>query len=96
MNSIYQVIKKPRLTEKAMGLQESYNQVVVKVDPRANKVEIKEAVEKLFNVKVDKVRTAAVHGKRKRVGRHMGFTSNWKKAVISLKEGHKIDFVEDI
>lgn len=96
MNNMYQVIKKPCLTEKGMGLQESYNQIVVEVDRRANKVEIKNAVEKLFNVKVDKVRTASIHGKRKRVGRHMGFTSNWKKAFVSLSEGHKIDFVEEI
>lgn len=96
MNNIYEVIKKPCLTEKGMGLQEAYNQVVMKVDKRANKMEIKKAVEKLFNVKVDKVRTAAIHGKRKRVGRYTGFTSNWKKAIVSLKEGHKIDFVEGI
>ncbi len=96
MNSIYEVIKKPCLTEKGMGLQESFNQVVVEVDRRANKVEIKAAVEKLFKVKVDKVRTAAIHGKQKRVGRHTGQTSNWKKAIVSLTEGHKIDFVEGI
>ncbi len=96
MNSMYEVIKKPCLTEKGMGLQEAHNQVVVKVDRRANKVEIKKAVEKLFNVKVDKVRTTSVHGKRKRVGKHVGYTSNWKKAIITLAEGHKIDFVEGL
>ena len=96
MNSIYEVIKKPCLTEKGMGLQETFNQVVVKVDRRANKAEIKTAMEKLFNVKVDKVRTAMVHGKSKRVGKHIGHTSNWKKAIVTLAEGSKIDFVEGL
>lgn len=96
MNSIYEVIKRPCLTEKGMGLQESYNQIVVEVDRRANKVEIKAAMEMLFKVKVDKVRTASIHGKQKRVGRHTGQTSNWKKAIVTLAEGHKIDFVEGI
>lgn len=93
MNDLNKVIKKPCLTEKGMSLQESNNQIVIKVDPRANKLEIKEAVEKLFKVKVAKVRTSNVLGKSKRVGRFSGTTSDWKKAVISLAEGHKIDFL---
>ncbi|MDF1576941.1 MAG: 50S ribosomal protein L23 [Desulfurivibrionaceae bacterium] len=96
MNNITEVIKKPCLTEKGMGLQEEHNQIVVKVDPRANKIEIKEAVERLFNVKVEKVRTANMHGKMKRVGRHMGRRNDWKKAIVSLGEGHKVDFLEDL
>lgn len=96
MNSITDVIKKACLTEKGMGLQEEHNQIVVKVDPRANKIEIKKAVEQLFNVKVDKVRTANMHGKVKRVGRHMGKRNDWKKAIVSLGEGQKVDFLEDI
>jgi len=96
MNSVCKVIKKPCLTEKGMGLQEIHNQIVIKVDPRANKIEIKEAVEQLFNVKVDKVRTANMHGKTKRVGKHMGRRNDWKKAIVSLAEGHKIDFLEDL
>jgi large subunit ribosomal protein L23 len=79
-----------------MTLQEEHNQIVVKVDPRANKLEIKEAVEQLFNVKVDKVRTANMHGKMKRVGSHMGRRNDWKKAIVSLAEGHKVDFLEDL
>lgn len=96
MNNIYEVIKKPRLTEKGMGLQEANNQVVVKVDPQANKIEIKQAVEKLFNVKVTQVRTANMHGKKKRVGKHAGRTADWKKAIVTLAEGDKIDFLEGL
>jgi len=96
MKNICSVIKKPCLTEKGMGLQESHNQVVVKVDSRANKLEIKEAVEKLFKVKVDKVRTCNMHGKAKRVGASAGRRSDWKKAVVSLAQGHKIDFLENL
>lgn len=96
MKNMFNIIKKPCLTEKGLGLQEMHNQVVVKVDPRANKIEIKDAVEKLFNVKVVKVRTANMHGKQKRVGRHIGFQSDWKKAIVTLEEGSKIDFLEEL
>ena len=96
MKNMYTVIKKPRLTEKGMGLQEAHNQIVVKVDPRANKIEIKKAVEDLFDVKVEKVRTVNVHGKKKRIGRHFGQTSDWKKAIVSLAEGENIEFFQGI
>ena len=96
MKDLFNVIKKPCLTEKGMSLQEANNQVVIKVDPRANKVEIRNAVEKLFNVKVSKVRTTNMHGKKKRLGRHMGQTSDWKKAIVTLAEGSKIDFLEEL
>lgn len=96
MKDIYDVIKKPRLTEKGMTLQEMNNQIVLRVDPRANKIEIKDAVEKLFNVKVVKVSTLNVLGRKKRLGRSVGETSDWKKAVVTLQEGHKVDFLEQI
>ncbi|EKD35918.1 MAG: hypothetical protein ACD_75C01726G0004 [uncultured bacterium] len=96
MKDIYEVIKKPRLTEKGMTLQEMNNQIVLRVDPRANKIEIKDAVERLFNVKVEKVATLNVLGRKKRLGRSVGETSDWKKAVVTLKEGHKVDFLEQI
>lgn len=96
MKDMFSIIKKPCLTEKGLGLQEMNNQVVVKVDPRANKIEIKDAVEKLFSVKVAKVRTANMHGKKKRVGKSFGQQSDWKKAVVTLEEGNKIDFLEKI
>jgi len=96
VKNICDIIKKPCLTEKGMLLQEKVNQVVLKVDPRANKIEIKEAAEKLFNVKIAKVRTANMHGKTKRVGKHMGMTNDWKKAIVSLKDGEKMDFLEQL
>ncbi len=96
MINIYDVVKKPCLTEKGMLLQEENNQVVMKVHSKANKIEIKNAVENLFNVKVDKVRTANMHGKKKRVGVHSGQRSDWKKAIVTLAEGHKIDFLEEL
>lgn len=79
-----------------MLLQEKVNQVVLKVDPRANKIEIKAAAEKLFNVKISKVRTANMHGKNKRVGKHNGTTNDWKKAIVSLQEGQKMDFLDQL
>jgi len=93
--NIYSVIKGPCLTEKADQLQEQFGKAVIKVDRKANKIEIKEAVEEIFKVKVAHVRTSTVRGKKKRVGRHMGRTPDWKKAYISLKEG-KINFLEDL
>jgi len=95
MKNIYGIIKSPHLTEKTDSLQEGTGQVVVKVSPDANKVEIKEAVEKIFKVKVGKVRTTMMRGKQKRVGRHLGRTSDWKKAIITLTEG-KINFLEEL
>lgn len=96
MKNRFDVIRKPCLTEKGMTLQEVHNQVVFKVNPDANKIEIKTAVQELFNVKVVKVRTANMHGKSKRVGKHIGKTTNWKKAVVTLVEGQKIDFLEEL
>ena len=96
MNSTYRVVRKPCLTEKGIGLQEANNQVVLKVDPRANKLEIKAAVEQMFNVKVEKVRTANMHRKSKRLGKYSGYTSDWKKAIVTLAEGNKIDFLEKL
>lgn len=95
MKDLYSVLKGPCLTEKASLMQEVDNKVVFKVHPSANKIEIKKAVEKMFNVKVKNVQTASVHGKQKRVGRNIGFTSNWKKAYVTLSEG-EINFVDEL
>lgn len=95
MSDLFGVIKGPRLTEKTNQLQEDYGKVVLKVDMKANKIEIKKAVEKNFKVKVKNVRTLKVHGRRKRVGRHVGYAPDWKKAVVTLAEG-KINFLEDL
>jgi len=96
MKVIYDVIKSPCLTEKGNLLQETENKVVFEVDPRANKIEIKKAVESLFNVTVSKVTTANMAGKQKRVGaKSTGRTSDWKKAYITLAEG-KINFLDEL
>ena len=91
----YNIIKGPCLTEKGDQLQESYGKAVIRVDRNANKIEIKEAVEQVFKVKVASVRTTKVLGKQKRVGKYMGRTPDWKKAYITLKEG-KINFLEEL
>jgi large subunit ribosomal protein L23 len=96
MKVLFEVVKGPRLTEKSSLLQELQGKVVFKVDRRANKIEIKQAVENLFNVKVAHVRTAAARGKKKRVGiKSLGRTSDWKKAYVTLSEG-TINFLEDL
>ncbi len=90
----YSVIKKPHVTEKTSLSSESTNTVSVIVDRDANKIEIKQAVESLFKVKVANVRTVNVAGKVKRVGRNAAKRSNWKKAYVTLQEGQSIDFFE--
>jgi large subunit ribosomal protein L23 len=77
-------------------MKEELNQISFAVDPRANKIEIKEAVKKLINVHVLKVHTINMLGKRKRLGRSEGKKSDWKKAVVTLKEGERIDFFEGV
>jgi len=88
------VIKGPIVTEKGTLVNEQANQVVFRVDARANKVEIRSAVEQLFKVKVEKVCTTRVLGKTRRVGRHAGRRPSWKKAYVTLAEGNRIDFFE--
>lgn len=92
--NIYSVIKKPHVTEKTSLGSDSTNTVAVVVDRDANKIEIKQAVETLFKVKVDCVRTVNVAGKSKRFGRNYGKRSNWKKAYVTLAEGQTLDFFE--
>ena len=86
------VIRAPLISEKGSLLTESAHQVLFKVRPDANKIEVKRAVEALFKVKVEKVRMARYLGKIRRVGKSMGRRSNWKKAYVTLREGDKIDF----
>lgn len=93
---VYQVIRAPLITEKGTLVSESVNQVVFKVDRRANKVEIRHAVEAMFKVKVVEVRTINVLGKKRRVGRSIGKRADWKKAYVTLAEGHRIDFFEAV
>jgi large subunit ribosomal protein L23 len=93
MNAV-DVIKRPIITEKGTLVNELGNQVVFRVHPRANKVEIRHAIESLFKVRVEKVRTSRQLGKIRRVGRHMGRRPDWKKAYVTLAEGSRIDFFE--
>lgn len=94
MKDIFQVIKTIQLSEKATLLTELNNEYVFKVDRRANKLEIKEAVQKLFKKTVVGVRTANYQGKKKRERRaDYGRTAHWKKAFVRLKEGDTIDIV---
>ena len=94
MKSIYDVIRRPIITEKTTAQKDVENQVVFEVDKRANKFEIREAVEKLFKVQVDSVNTVVMPGKPKRFGRVFGRRPSWKKAVVTLKEGENLDFFE--
>ena len=91
-----QVIVRPLMTEKSMRLKEERNAVTFRVVPGASKVEIRQAVETIFNVKVREVRTATVRGKLKRMGRFEGRRPSWKKAVVTLAPGHKIELVEGV
>ena len=88
------VLLRPLMTEKSMRQKDDLNMVTFQVAPDANKIEIRDAVEKVFNVKVASVRTQSREGKWKRMGRFEGRRSGWKKAVVSLAPGHKIELVE--
>jgi large subunit ribosomal protein L23 len=88
------VIVRPLMTEKSMRLKDELNTVTFEVARDANKVEIRHAVEKVFSVKVASVRTQSREGKWKRMGRFEGRRASWKKAVVTLAPGHKIELVE--
>ena len=91
---IYQVIKKPLITEKGNLQKKQHNQISLRVDKRANKVEIRRAVEALFKTKVLDVKTMNVKGKTRRVGKNIGKRPDWKKAVVKLVPGKTIEFFE--
>ncbi|MBC9785255.1 50S ribosomal protein L23 [Heliobacillus mobilis] len=95
MRSPYDVVKKPVITERSMDLA-GENKYTFVVDPNSNKIEIKYAVEKLFNVKVLDVRTMNVKGKPKRMGKYAGRTSDKKKAIVTLADGDKIEIFEGV
>ncbi|MGE5190747.1 MAG: 50S ribosomal protein L23 [Gemmatimonadota bacterium] len=94
--NITDVLKRPLITEKATLLKETANAVSFAVDSRANKHQIQDAVEKLFKVKVVEVKTMNVSGKAKRRGRTVGRRPGWKKAIVVLKAGDKIEFFEGV
>jgi len=93
MLTIYDVIKRPIITEKAVSTKENLGQVTFEVDRRAGKRIIKDAVEQLFDVKVKSVRTMNFNGKEKRFGRMTGRRQDWKKAIIVLADGETLEFV---
>lgn len=92
----YDIIKRPLITEKTSIQKEAHNQVSFEVDRRANRIEIKRAVEDIFKVRVAGVRTMQVIGKMKRRGRIEGKRRDWKKAVVRLMPGERIDFFEGV
>jgi len=94
---LYDVIRRPIITEKGLGVKELQHTVVFEVVHDATKTEIKEAVQRIFKVKVDHVRTAIYHGKLRRRGRSEGFRSDWKKAYVRLAPGEKmIEYAENL
>jgi large subunit ribosomal protein L23 len=94
MKEVYEIIRRPLITEKSTQQKEANHQYAFEVDRGANKIEIQSAVERLFKVKVLRVRTYNVLGKVKRMGRRYGKRPDWKKAIVTLKEGDRIDFFE--
>ncbi len=92
----YEIIKRPVITEKTNIQKDEFNQVSFEVEKRANRVEISRAVEKIFGVKVAKTRTVQVKGKVKRRGRILGKRKDWKKAIVTLMPGERIDFFEGV
>lgn len=91
-----ELLLRPIMTEKSMRQKEDLNTVTFRVRPDANKVEIRDAVEAVFNVKVASVRTASFEGKLKRMGKYQGRRADWKKAIVRLQPGHKIELVEGV
>jgi large subunit ribosomal protein L23 len=90
MKSAYQILRRPVITEKGLNIKETENTLVFQVAKEATKTEIKEAVQSIFKVKVDSVRTANYPGKERRRGRFAGYRPDWKKAYVRLKTGEKM------
>lgn len=93
---IYYVIKKPIITEKSAIARDEENKYFFEVDRRANKIEISKAVEKLFKVRVLNVRTMNVRGKKRKMGKTVGKRSDWRKAIVTLASGDRIDIYEGV
>ena len=90
------IILRPVITEKSTLLKEKNREICFEVDSRANKIEIRRAVEKVFNVKVVDVRTMQMKGKAKRFGRTIGRRRHWKKAIVTLAKGEYVEFFEGV
>lgn len=91
MSNYRDIIKAPIITEKSSDLAQNKNTITFSVDPKANKIQIKQAVEKIFDVKVESVNTINVKPRKKRVGKYVGKTNKVKKAIVKLKEGSSIE-----
>ena len=97
MKSAYQIIRRPVITEKGLGMKETEATLVFEVSAKASKTEIKNAVQSIFKVKVDTVRTANFAGKERRRGKFTGYRPDWKKAYVRLKEGQKMpEYAENL
>lgn len=94
MKDLSKVIKRPMITENGAMMREMYNQYIFQVAPEANKMEIRQAVEHFFGVKVTQVRTMNYHGKIKRMGRFAGKRADWKKAIVTLAKDDSIDLFD--
>jgi len=92
----FDLIRRPLITEKTNIQKESYNQITFEVDRNANRVEIKQAIQDIFNVKVASVKTIQVKGKTKQRGRIIGKRRDWKKAIVKLMPGERIDFFDGV
>jgi large subunit ribosomal protein L23 len=93
--NVYEVIRRPLVTEKGVDEKDNHRTLCFEVAPDANKTQVKAAVEKLFKIKVEEVRTAGLVGKMRRRGRFVGYRPDWKKAYVKLKKGEKVpDFAE--
>ena len=97
MPTVYSVIRRPLITEKALTTRELQGALVFEVAANASKSEVKQAIEQLFKVKVASIRTASVVGKERRRGKFSGYLPDWKKAYVRLKAGEKVpDFAADL
>ncbi|NSW87972.1 MAG: 50S ribosomal protein L23 [Syntrophobacteraceae bacterium] len=92
----YRILKRPLVTEKSTTQKEEHNKLYFEVDRRANKIQIKQAVELIFKVNVLDVATMNVKGKKKRVGRHFTKRPDWKKATVTVKPGQRVEFFEGV
>jgi large subunit ribosomal protein L23 len=96
MENPHAIIRRPLITEKSTAQKEANNQLAFEVDRRANKIEIRKAIEKIFKVQVVDVHTSNYLGKGKRLGRSAGRRPHWKKAIVTLKPGQKVEFFEGV
>ncbi len=93
---IYKIIKRPIITEKTTKLKQQQNSYIFEVDINATKSQVKEAIEKLFNVDVEDVRTIIIKGKLRRYGRYEGYKPDWKKAIVKIKQRQNIKQIDEL